>query len=54
MIQFPGAHSAHAPAGPQAELLNRLGDLLYGISSVVFVLVVAAGRQAVLTPPRSS
>lgn len=42
MIQFPGAHSAHAPAGPQAELLNRLGDLLYGISSVVFVLVVAA------------
>jgi cytochrome c oxidase subunit II len=42
VIQFPGAHSAHAPAGPQAQLLDRLGDLLYGISAVVFVLVVAA------------
>lgn len=42
MIQFPGAHSVHAPAGPQALLLDRLGHLLYGISLVVFVLVVAA------------
>ena len=31
MIQFPGAHSAHAPAGPQAQLLDRLGDLMYAI-----------------------
>ena len=42
MIQFPGRHSAHAPAGPQALLLDRLGDLLYGIAAVVFVLVVTA------------
>ncbi|HEX2220032.1 MAG TPA: cytochrome c oxidase subunit II [Gemmatimonadales bacterium] len=42
MTQFPGAHSAHAPAGPQALMLDRLGELLYGIAAVVFVLVVAA------------
>ena len=42
MIQFPGAHSAHAPAGPQAQLLDRLGDLMYAISGAVFVLVLAA------------
>ena len=40
MIQFPGQHSAHVPAGPQAVLLDHLGDLLYGIAAVVFVLVV--------------
>ncbi len=42
MTQFPGSHSAHAPAGPQALMLDRLGELLYGIAAVVFVLVVAA------------
>ena len=42
MIQFPGEHSAHAPAGAQAMLLDRLGELLYGIAAVVFVLVVGA------------
>ena len=42
MIQFPGEHSAHDPAGPQGLLLDRLGDLMYGIAAVVFVLVVAA------------
>lgn len=42
MIQFPGAHSAHDPAGPQAVLVHRLGDLLYAIATVVFVLVVTA------------
>jgi len=42
VIQFPGAHSAHAPAGPQAQLLDQLGTLLYGIAGVVFLLVVAA------------
>lgn len=47
MIQFPGQHSAHAPAGPQAVLLDRLGDLLYGIAAVVFILVVAALLMAV-------
>ena len=47
MIQFPGQHSAHAPAGPQAQLLDRLGDLLYLIAAVVFVLVVVALLAAV-------
>lgn len=47
MIQFPGQHSAHAPAGPQAQLLDRLGDLLYLISAVVFVLVVVALLAAI-------
>lgn len=42
MIQFPGEHSAHHPAGPQALLLDRLGELLYGVAAVVFVLVVTA------------
>jgi cytochrome c oxidase subunit 2 len=42
VIQVAGAHSAHAPASPQALVLDRLGDLMYGISGVVFVLVVAA------------
>jgi cytochrome c oxidase subunit 2 len=42
VIQFPGAHSAHDPAGPQAVLVHRLGDLLYAIATVVFLLVVAA------------
>jgi cytochrome c oxidase subunit II len=47
VIQFPGDHSAHDPAGPQAMLLDRLGDLLYVVSGVVFVLVVAALLLAV-------
>jgi cytochrome c oxidase subunit 2 len=47
VIQFPGEHSAHAPASPQALLLDRLGDLLYLIAAVVFVLVVAALLAAV-------
>jgi cytochrome c oxidase subunit II len=42
VIQFPGAHSAHDPAGPQALLVHRLGDFLYATATVVFVLVVAA------------
>jgi cytochrome c oxidase subunit 2 len=48
VIQFPGGHSAHAPAGPQALLLDRLGELLYAIAAVVFVLVVAALAVALL------
>jgi cytochrome c oxidase subunit II len=47
VIQLPGEHSAHAPAGPQAFLLDRLGDLLYLIAAVVFVLVVAALLAAI-------
>ena len=48
MIQFPGAQSVHDPAGPQALLLDRLGDLMYLVSAVVFVLVVAALVAALL------
>jgi cytochrome c oxidase subunit 2 len=40
VTQFPGAHSVHHPAGPQALLLDRLGDVMYGISAGVFLLVV--------------
>ncbi|HEU4523477.1 MAG TPA: cytochrome c oxidase subunit II [Gemmatimonadales bacterium] len=47
MIQFPGQHSAHAPAGPQAMLLDRLGDLMYAIAAVVFAMVVIAMLVAV-------
>ena len=53
MIQFPGEHSAHAPAGPQALLLDRLGELMYGIAAVVFVLVVAALLLAAFRRRRS-
>jgi cytochrome c oxidase subunit 2 len=53
VIQFPGGHAAHAPAGPQAQLLDRLGDLMYGIATVVFVLVVAALLMAVFRRRRA-
>jgi cytochrome c oxidase subunit II len=41
-IVFPGAHSALAPAGAQAALIDRLWDFMYVVSIVVFALVVAA------------
>ena len=47
-MQVPGTQAVHHPAGPHALLLDRLGDLMYGISAVVFVLVVAALVAAVL------
>ena len=47
-MQLPGAQAVHHPAGPHALLLDRLGDLMYGIAAVVFVLVVAALLGAVL------
>jgi cytochrome c oxidase subunit II len=53
VIQFPGAHSAHDPAGPQALLLDRLGDLLYLIAASVFVLVAAALLAALLRRRRA-
>jgi cytochrome c oxidase subunit II len=53
VIQFPGDHSAHDPAGPQALLLDRLGDLMYAIAAVVFVLVVAALLVAVFRRRRA-
>jgi cytochrome c oxidase subunit 2 len=54
VIQFPGSHSAHVPAGPQAGLIDRLGDLMYGIAAVVFVLVVVALLIAALRRRRDS
>ena len=48
MIQLSGAHSAHDPAGPQALLIDRLGDLLYLIAAAVFVLVTATLLAALL------
>ena len=47
-MQLPGAQAVHHPAGPHALLLDRLGDLMYGIAAVVFVLVVAALLAAIL------
>src|SRR5687768_15044630 len=41
-MQFPGEHSVHHPASAHALLLDRLGDLMYGIAAGVFLLVVAA------------
>ena len=53
MIQFPGAQSAHAPAGPQAVFLDHLGELMYLVSAAVFVLVVAALAAALLRRRRA-
>ena len=47
-MQFPGAHAVHDPAGPQAAMLDGLGNLLYGVATVVFVLVVGALLAAAL------
>jgi cytochrome c oxidase subunit 2 len=52
-MQFPGEHSAHAPAGLHAGLLDRLGELMYGTAAVVFVLVVAALLAAALRRRRA-
>ena len=42
-IQFPGAHSALDPAGPQATAIKAwLWDPMYAAAIVTFVLVVAA------------
>jgi cytochrome c oxidase subunit II len=48
LTQFPGSQAVHEPAGPQAALLDRLGDLMYGVSVVVFLLVVATLLLAML------
>ena len=48
MIQFPGAQSVHEPGGPQGVLLDRLGDLMYLVAAMVFVLVVVALLAALL------
>jgi cytochrome c oxidase subunit II len=48
LIQFPGWQAVHQPAGPQAVLLDRLGELMYWTSAVVFVLVVLALVLALL------
>ena len=40
--QFPGAHSALNPAGPQARIVIGLWHSMYATAIVVFVLVMAA------------
>jgi cytochrome c oxidase subunit 2 len=42
-----GGHSVHAPDGPVALLLDHLGDYMYGVSAVLWVLVTAALLWAV-------
>jgi cytochrome c oxidase subunit II len=42
VLQFPGAHSALDPAGPQARMAKGLWDPMYATAAVVFVLVMAA------------
>jgi cytochrome c oxidase subunit II len=39
---FPGAHSALEPSGAAAHLIDRIWDFSLAVSSVVWVLVVAA------------
>jgi cytochrome c oxidase subunit 2 len=46
-VQFPGAHSALAPAGTMARIIDlRLWDPMYATAIVVYVLVVAALLRA--------
>jgi cytochrome c oxidase subunit 2 len=42
--------SALAPAGPQARRIGRLGDAMYIVATVVWVIVVAAMLYAVFRP----
>src|SRR6266511_891839 len=58
-LQFPGAHSALAPSGPQAERIHALWQFMWIVSTVVWVIVVLAAlyatfrrrRPAVDAPP---
>ncbi len=42
VLQFPGAHSALNPAGPQARIAEGLWNSMYATAIVVFILVMAA------------
>ena len=42
VLQFPGAHSALKPAGPQARVAEGLWNSMYATAIVVFLLVMAA------------
>jgi cytochrome c oxidase subunit 2 len=46
-VAWIGGHSVHAPKGPVALLLARLGDYMFGVSAVLWVLVTAALLWAV-------
>jgi cytochrome c oxidase subunit II len=50
VLQFPGAHSALHPAGPQARIADRLWDSMYATALVVFLLVMAALLWSVFRP----
>jgi cytochrome c oxidase subunit 2 len=41
-LQFPGAHSALLPKGPQAERIHELWQFMWVVSLVVWILVLAA------------
>src|SRR5215218_6064386 len=45
-LQFPGAHSALAPVGPQAERIHALWQFMWIVSVVVWVAVVLAALYA--------
>ena len=45
-LQFPGAHSALAPAGPQAERVHALWQFMWIVSAGVWVIVVLAALYA--------
>jgi cytochrome c oxidase subunit 2 len=51
-LQFPGAHSALAPAGPQAERIHALWHFMWIVSTVVWVVVVLAALYATFRPRR--
>jgi cytochrome c oxidase subunit II len=42
VLQFPGAHSALNPAGPQARIAEGLWNSMYATAIVVFIVVMAA------------
>ncbi|HEX3233198.1 MAG TPA: cytochrome c oxidase subunit II [Gemmatimonadales bacterium] len=46
-VAWIGGHSVHVPDGPVALLLDRLGDYMYAVSAVLWVLVTAALLWAV-------
>jgi cytochrome c oxidase subunit 2 len=47
MLPIQGAHSVHEPAGPQARLIDRLGDSMSITAAVLWLLVVVALLVAV-------
>jgi cytochrome c oxidase subunit 2 len=53
-LQFPGAHSALAPAGPQAERVHALWQFMWIVSAGVWLVVVLAALYATFRRRRPS